>query len=154
MKKLDELQRVKTLEIITIIASFAGIIIVLIHGRIYDYFFNLFSIQNVINIRMLYVSLFAYSTLAFVIFLSLYFFNEKNWEIRLYNYAQGWLFITMAAASYEWIDGMFNWISQTIISKQFSEAPFNFLTKSASIIFFGALFGFWLLEKKKTKEKY
>jgi signal transduction histidine kinase len=154
MKKLDELQRMKILEIITIIASLLGIILALVHGNIYDYFFNIGAIKNIVNFRMLYVSLFVYSTLAFVIFLSLFFFNEKNPEIRIYNYIQGWLFMAMAAASYEWFDSMLSWGLQTVISKQFTEIPYNFYTKSASVIFFGALFGFWLLEKKKKQEKH
>jgi hypothetical protein len=151
MKKLDELQKIKVLEIITIIASLVGITISLTHGNLYDYFFNLFSIKGIFNFRLLYLSLFFYSTLTFVVFVSLFFLDEKNPEIRFYSYVQGWLFITMAAASYEWINGMMNWSTQTILSNKFTEYPYNFLTKSESVIFFGALFVFWFLEKRKKK---
>lgn len=153
MKKLDDLQKMKTVEIITIIASLIGIILPLVHGNIYDYFFNLFSIKDVINFRLLYSSLLVYSILAFVVFVSLYVFNEKNVEIRFYTYIQGWLFITMAAATYEWSAGMMLWNIQSILTKQFTESPFNFFTKRASIILFAALFVFWLLEKKKNRVK-
>jgi hypothetical protein len=152
MKKLDELQRMKVLEIITIMASLLGIILALVHGNLYDYFFNLFSIKGIINFRLLYVSLLMYSVLVFIVFVSLFFFDEKNPKIRFYKYIQGWLFVTMAAASYEWFDGMMNWSTQTVLSKQFTEYPYNFSTKGASIVFFGALFVFWILEKKKKQE--
>jgi CBS domain containing-hemolysin-like protein len=135
MKKPDELQRMKVLEIITIMASLLGIILVLVHGNIYDYFFNLFSIKGILNFRLLYASLFLYSVLAFVIFTCLFFVGEKNPKIGIYNYIQGWLFLAMSADSYEWFN---------------AEHPFTFTTKSASVIFFGALFGLWFLEKRKN----
>ncbi len=151
MKRIPELQKVKVLELITVLAALSGIILTLIHGNLYDYFFNLFSIPGIMNFRLLYVSLLMYSALALVIFSSLFFFREKNSMIRLYSYFQGWLFLTMAASSYELIDGMMNWYTKTILNQQFSEFPYTFYTKSVSVIFFGALFGFWLLEKDKKR---
>jgi glucan phosphoethanolaminetransferase (alkaline phosphatase superfamily) len=153
MKKLDELQRMKFLEIITIVVSLVGIILTLLHGNLYDYVFDLFSIKGIITFRLLYVSLFVYSTLAFVVFLSLFLFNEKNKEIRFYNYIQGWLFIIMAAASYEWFGNLIIFGSQIALSKQIAEDPYTFIAKRASVILFGALFIFWILEKKKNHSK-
>jgi signal transduction histidine kinase len=152
MKKLDELQRMKVLEMITIIASLLGIVLTLVHGNLYDYFFNLFSIKDIMNFRMLYVSLFVYSTLALVVFVSLFFLDEKNPEIRFYSYVQGWLFLIMATFTYEWFSGMMNWGIQTILSNKFTEYPYNLHAKGASVIFFGALFVFWILEKKKKNQ--
>jgi signal transduction histidine kinase len=151
MKKLDELQRMKVLEMITIIASLLGIVLTLVHGNLYDYFFNAFSIKDIINFRMLYVSLFVYSVLALLIFTFFFFFDEKDPKIRFYNYIQGWLFLIMATFIYEWFSGMMNWGTQTILSNKFIEYPYNLHAKGASVIFFGALFIFWFLEKMKKK---
>lgn len=151
MKRISELWKVKVLELITILAASSGIILTLIHGNLYDYFFNLFSIPGILNFRLLYVSLLTYSALALVVFSSLFFFPESSSRIKLYSYFQGWLFLAMAASSYELIDGIMNWSTQTILNQQFSEFPYTFSTKSASVIFFGALFVFWLLEKDKKR---
>jgi hypothetical protein len=151
MKRIPELQKVKVLELITILIASSGIILTLIHGNLYDYFFDLFSIPGIMNFRLLYVSLLTYSALTLVIFSSLFFFHERNFMIRLYSYFQGWLFLAMAASSYELIDSMMNWNTTTIINQQFSEFPYTFYTKSVSVIFFGALFVFWLLEKDKKR---
>jgi hypothetical protein len=120
VKRIPKLQKVKVLELITALAALSGIIIALIHGNLYDYFFNLFSIPGILNFRLLYVSLLTYSALALVVFSSLFFFREKNSRIRLYSYFQGWLFLAMAASSYELIDAMMNWSTQTILTQHFS----------------------------------
>lgn len=151
MKRIPKLQKVRILELITALAALSGVIIALIHGNLYDYFFNLYSIPAILNVRLLYVSLLTYSALALVVFSSLFFFSEKNSRIRLYSYFQGWLFLAMAASSYELIDAMMNWLTRSILSQQFTEYPYTFYTKSVSVIFFGALFTFWLIEKDKKR---
>ena len=153
MRRLDELQKVKALEILTIVVALIGILLSLIHGNLYDYFFNLFSIKDIWNFRITYVSLLTYSTLAAVVFGSLYFLDEKNPEKRFYSFIQGWLLITMAASAYELVDGFMNWALLSISTHQFPDAPYHFLTKRASVIFFGALFVFWILEQKKNQLK-
>lgn len=153
MEKLSDLQKVKVLEIITIVATLAGIALSIIHGNQYDFVFNLFSIENVIHFRLHYVSLFLYSILALVIFVTLYLFNEKNPEIRFLSYIQGWLLITMAAASYEWFYSIVNQSAKLVLTKQVVQDPFTLYAKGASVIFFGALFVFWMLEKRKHQNK-
>lgn len=154
MKKLSELQRIKVFEIITIILSLLGMAISLIHGNLYDYFLNLFSIEGIVNFRLTYISLFLYSTLSFVVFTSLFFLNEKNPKIRWYSFIQGWLLLTMAASFYEIFNGMVWWITQNALTKQLLEYPYHFATKAPNVIFFGALFVFWILEKgKKIKQR-
>lgn len=153
MKKMDDLQKMKFVEIITIAFAILGIILTIVHGNIYDYFFNLFSIRGFFNFRLLYVSLLLYSILALVIFTSLFLLNERNPEIRFYNYVQGWLFITLAAASYEWFVNMIFLASQMIIAKQVVEDPYTFFAKRASVTFFGAIFVIWILENRKNQIK-
>jgi len=153
MKKLDELQKIKVLEIITIIASLVGITIALIHGNLYDYFFNLFSIKGIFNFRLTYISVFLYSALTLVVFASLFFLNEKNPKIRWYSFIQGWLFVTMAASFYETFNGMVWWNSLNAVSKQVVDYPYHFLTKSQNVIFFGAIFVSWILERGKKQVK-
>jgi len=59
----------------------------------------------------------------------------------------------MAASSYEWFDNTIIQGSQIVLSKQIVENPYTFIAKRASVIFFGALFVFWLLEKRKNQRK-
>ena len=153
MKILNDFQEIKVLEIITIIASLTGIILTLFHGNLYDYFFDVFTIKSIWNFHLLYVSLLVYSCLALVVFASLFFLDEKNPKIRFRNYLQGWLLIILAAASYEWFVNIMMWGSQIVLQKQTLEDPYNFFTKRANVIFFGALFIFWLLEKNKNQIK-
>jgi len=163
MKKIDELQKIKMFEIITIAASLIGVILSLIHGSLYDDFFNMLSIPGIINLRLSYISLFLYSSLSFVIFTSLFLFNERNPEIRWHSYVQGWLFLTIAISFYELVNGMMWWTSQNILSQQLltypdihdakNNYPYHFSTKSDTVIFFGAIFVFWILERNKNRIK-
>jgi hypothetical protein len=163
MKKIDELQKIKMFEIITIAASLIGIALSLIHGNLYDDFFNMFSIPGIISFRLGYISLFLYSSLSFVIFTSIFFFNERNPEIRWHSYFQGWLFLTMAVSFYELLNSMMWWTTQNVLSQQLltspdifetkNNYPYHFLSKNKSVIFFGALFVFWILEKNKNRIK-
>jgi hypothetical protein len=151
MRKLT-LKEVKLLEEVTIFASLIGVCLSLLHGNLYDYFFDLFYVSGLdLNIRLLYVSLLTYSLLAFVVFVSLFAFNETNPEIRYWNYVQGWLFITIAAASYEWLDTMITEVAQIATAQQIIEDPYTWLTKRASVILFGAVFVFWIVEKVKSR---
>ena len=143
------MKKINFLEIITIIASLVGIILSILHGNLYDYFFDFFNIEGFVYFRILYLSLLLYSILAFVIFLSLFYLKEKNDKIRLFNFIQGWLFIIMAVFSFEWFDSLMLWNTQMILSKKFIEYPFTLPTKGASIIFFSAMFLFWIIENKK-----
>jgi hypothetical protein len=147
-----KLKRVRRIEQLTILASLAGIALPLAHGNLYDYVFNLFSVQQIsFNFRLLYVSLLLYSALAFVVFLSLYVHNEQNPHVRWYNYVQGWLFIVIAASSYEWLDSSILRIAAAVAAQTIVEDPYTWLTKRYSVIFFGAVFYFWLLETRKKR---
>jgi hypothetical protein len=65
------LKRVRHIEQLTILASVAGLVLSLVHGNLYDYFFNMFSVEQIVfNFRLLYVSLLLYSALALVVFLA------------------------------------------------------------------------------------
>jgi hypothetical protein len=144
-----KIEKIKFLEIITILASLIGIFLSLSHGNLYDYFLDMFTIEGFAYIKMLYLSLLVYSALSFVVFFSLYLLNEKNNKIRIINYLQGWTFIIMAVFSFEWLDSLMIWSTQNILLRHFIEYPFTLPTKGASVIFFSALFLFWVLENKK-----
>ena len=91
--------------------------------------------------------------LAFVIFIALYLHNEQNPDVRWYNYVQGWSFIVIAASSYEWLysTSRKTQIIAAIAERASVENPYTWLTKRYSVIFFGALFVFWLLETRKKR---
>jgi hypothetical protein len=146
------LRRVRRIEQLTILASLIGIALPLAHGNLYDYFFNLFSVRQInFNFRLLYLSLLLYSALALAVFLSLHAHNEQNPNVRWYNYLQGWLFIVMAASSYEWLDSSVIRIAAAVAAQTIVEDPYTWLTKRYSVIFFGAVFAFWLLETRKKR---
>lgn len=158
MRKITELQRIKILEILAMATALAGILLTLVHGNFYintknDYVFSLFSISDIWNFQVSYVSLLCYSALILVVFAALYFLDERDPQKRFYAFVQGWMLVLMAASAYEWFDGVMNWIIQSILTHQFSEAPYHFLTKRADVIFFAALFVFWVLERKKGQTK-
>lgn len=147
-----KLKRVKRMEQLTVLASLIGIALPVLHGNLYDYFFNLFSVEQIdFNFRLLYVSLLLYSALAFVIFLSLHVHNEQNPEVRWYNYVQGWSFIVIAASGYEWMYSSVMLVVTAVATSTVAEDPYTWLTKRYSVIFFGALFIFWLLETRKKR---
>jgi hypothetical protein len=147
-----KLKRVKRFEQVTVLASLAGIALSLVHGNLYDYFFNIFSLDQIgFNLRLLYLSLLLYSALAFTIFAALYLHNEQNPDVRWYNYVQGWAFIVIAASSYEWLYSTVMQITVALASGAVVEDPYTWLTKRYSVIFFGALFVFWLLETRKKR---
>jgi len=154
MMNVDQrkVKRVARIEQVTILASVIGIILPLVHGNLYDYFLNVFTVQQIdFNFRLLYLSVLLYSALAFVVFLSLYVHNEQNPDVRWYNYVQGWLFIVMAASGYEWLDSSVLSIAATVAANTVVEVPYTWLTKRYSVIFFGAVFLIWLLETRKKK---
>jgi hypothetical protein len=147
-----KLKRVRRIEQLTILASLIGIALPLVHGNMYDYFFNLFSVEQIdFNFRLLYLSLLLYSALAFLVFLSLHVHNEQNPDVRWYNYLQGWVLIVMAASSYEWLNSLLMQIAAAVVAQTVVEDPYTWLTKRYSVIFFGAVFLFWLLETRKKR---
>ena len=146
------LKRVKRFEQVTVLVSFVGIALSLVHGNLYDYFFNAFSLEGInFNFRLLYLSLLLYSALAFVIFMALHLHNEQNPDVRWYNYVQGWSFIVIAASSYEWLFSTVMQITVAIAAGSVVEDPYTWLTKRYSVVFFGALFTFWMLETRKKR---
>ena len=146
------LRRVMRFEQFTVLVSLVGIALSLVHGDLYDYFFNVFSLEQIgFNFRLLYLSLLLYSALAFVIFIALHLHNEQNRDVRWYNYVQGWVFIVIAASSYEWLSSTVVQITVAIAERVVVEDPYTWLTKRYSVIFFGALFVFWLLETRKKR---
>ncbi len=146
------LKRVRRIEQITVAASLIGIALPLAHGNLYDYFFNVLSLNQIdLNFRLLYLSLLLYSALACVIFIALNLHNEQNPDVRWYNYVQGWSFIVMAASSYEWVNSTVMQIVAGVAANMLAENPYAWLTKRYSVIFFGALFVFWLLETRKKR---
>jgi hypothetical protein len=146
------LKRVKRIEQLTFLASLVGIALPLVHGNLYDYFFNVLSVDQIdFNFRLLYLSLLLYSALAFVVFISLNLHKEQNPDVRWYSYVQGWSFIVMAASSYEWLNSSVIQIVAGVAAKTVVENPYTWLTKRYSVIFFGALFVFWLLETRKKR---
>ena len=154
MMSVDQkkVKRVARIEQVTVLASAIGIALPLVHGNLYDYFLNVFSVQQIdFNFRLLYLSVLLYSALAFVVFLSLHVHNEQNPDVRWYNYVQGWLFIVMAASGYEWLDSSVLSIAATVAANTVVEVPYTWLTKRYSVIFFGAIFLIWLLETRKKK---
>ena len=147
-----KLKRIIRFEQLTVLASLVGVALSLVHGNLYDYFFNLFSVEQIgFNFRLLYLSLLLYSALAFVIFIALHLHNEQNPDVRWYNYVQGWSFIVIAASSYEWLYSTVTQIIVAIAERASVENPYTWLTKRYSVIFFGALFVFWLLETRKKR---
>jgi hypothetical protein len=148
----EKLKRIGRIEQLTILVSVIGIALPLVHGNLYDYFLNVFSVQQIdFNFRLMYLSVLLYSALAFVIFLSLYVYNEQNPDVRWYNYVQGWSFIVMAASGYEWLDSSVMAISANVTANTVVELPYTWLTKRYSVIFFGAVFILWLLETRKKR---
>jgi hypothetical protein len=146
------LKRIRRIEQLTILVSVGGIVLPIVHGNLYDYFFNLFSFEEIVfNFRLLYLSLFLYSALALVVFLSLHVHNEQNPDVRWYNYVQGWIFIVIAASAYEWVDSSIMKIAAASAAAAIVEEPYTWLTKRYSVIFFGAVFVFWLLETRKRR---
>jgi hypothetical protein len=146
------LKRVKRFEQLTVAASVVGIALSLVHGNLYDYVFNVFSLEQInFNFRLLYVSLLLYSALAFVIFMALHLHDEQNPDVRWYNYVQGWSFIVISASCYEWMHSSIMLIVTAVTANAIVEDPYTWLTKRYSVIFFGALFVFWLLETRKKR---
>lgn len=146
------LKRVRHIEQLTILASVAGVVLSLVHGNLYDYFFNMFSVEHIVfNFRLLYLSLLLYSALALVVFLLLHVHDEQNPDVRWYNYVQGWFFIVIAASAYEWLDSSIMKIAAASAAAAVVEDPYTWLTKRYSVIFFGAVFVFWLLETRKKR---
>jgi hypothetical protein len=147
-----KVKRIRRIEQLTILASVIGIALPLVHGNLYDYFLNAFSVQEIgFNFRLLYLSVLLYSALAFMVFLSLHVHNEQNPDVRWYNYVQGWFFIVMAASGYEWLDSSVVAIAAAVTANTVVEAPYTWLTKRYSVIFFGAVFILWLLETRKKR---
>lgn len=151
MKFFLNTQQVRILELLTMFVAIVGIALTVLHGNLYDYFFNLFAIPYVTTFSLLYLSLLLYSILALVIFSSLFLFNEKNATIRLINYIQGWLFIVIATSAYEWLENLMLWGTQIVLAGRFSDGIITYNTKKMSVIFFSALFVIWILEKKKNQ---
>lgn len=152
---MDELQRIRWIERLTILVMAVAVMVSVIHGNLYDYVFNLFSIPNVnFNFRILYLSLFLYSALGLLIFASLYIYDEQTPKVRWYMYVQGWLFLLIAAAAYEWFDSALDQAASIVVNKLLVvENPYTWIAKRYSIILFGAIFLFWLLEVRKRKFK-
>jgi hypothetical protein len=146
------LKRIMRFEQLTVLAALIGVALSSVHGNLYDYFFNVFSVEQIgFNFRLLYLSLLLYSALAFVIFMALHVHNEQNPDVRWYNYVQGWTFMVIAASSYEWLFSTVTQIVVAVAEKTVVENPYTWLTKRYSVIFFGALFVFWLLETRKKR---
>jgi chromate transport protein ChrA len=100
------------------------------------------------------LSLFLYSALGLLIFASLYIYDEKTPKVRWYMYVQGWLFLLIAAAAYEWFDSALDQAASIVVNKLLVvENPYTWIAKRYSIILFGAIFLFWLLEVRKRKFK-
>ncbi len=149
---MSKLKRVQRIEQITVLASVVGIVLPLLHGNIYDYFFNVLTLEQIdLNLRLLYLSLLLYSSLAFVVFMGLLVHGEQNPDVRWYNYVQGWAFIVVAASAYEWFNSALVQVVATISAGAIVEDPYTWLTKRYSVIFFGAMFIFWLLETRKRR---
>ena len=145
--------RTKILEATTILASIFGILLSLSHGNLYGYFIDYSGIEGFAYFKMLYLSLLLYSFLALVVFSSLLFLKERKESVRFLSYIQGWLFLIIAAFAFEWLDAMMIWSTQMMLSNRFIEYPYTFLAKGASVIFFSALFLFWIVENKKRSLK-
>lgn len=147
-----KLKRVQRIEQLTVVASLVGIVLPLVHGDLYDYFFNVLSVEQIgFNFRLLYLSVLLYSALAFVVFVALTLHNEQNPDVRWYNYVQGWSFIVIAASSYEWVNSSIIQVVAAVAAEKVVDNPYTWLTKRYSVIFFGALFVFWLLETRKKR---
>ena len=147
-----KLKRIKRIEQVTVLASLVGIVLPLVHGNLYDYFFNILSVEQIgFNLRLLYLSLLLYAALAFVVFISLHLHDEQNPDVRWYNYVQGWTFMVVAASCYEWLYSTVVQIAAAVAAGTVIEDPYTWLTKRYSVIFFGALFIFWLLETRKKR---
>ena len=113
-----KLKRVQRIEQLTVLASLVGIALPVLHGNLYDYFFNMFSVEQIgFNFRLLYLSLLLYSALAFVVFISFYLHDEQNPDVRWYNYVQGWSFIVIAASCYEWLYSSVMQIAAAVVTK-------------------------------------
>jgi hypothetical protein len=149
----DELRKIKHIEQATIIVMAITVVLSIIHGNLYDYVFDLFSIPNVnFNFRILYLSLFLYSALGSLIFAALYIYDEQTPKVRWYMYVQGWLFLLIAAAAYEWLDSALDKAASIVVNHMLVvENPYTWVNKRYSIILFGAIFLFWLLEARKKK---
>ncbi len=150
---MDELQRIKWIEGLTILIMAVAVVVSVIHGNLYDYAFNLFSISSVnFNFRALYLSILLYGTLGALIFAALYLYDEQTPKVRWYMYVQGWFFLLVAAAGYEWLDSALNQAASVVVNNMLVvENPYTWIEKRYSVIFFGAIFLFWLLEARKKK---
>lgn len=149
----DDLQRIKWIERLTILVMAIAVVISIIHGNLYDYAFNLFSIPSVnFNFRALYLSLLLYGALGTLLFAALIIYDEHTPQIRWYMYVQGWLFLLIATAAYEWLDSALNQAASIVVNRMLVvENPYTWIGKRYSVILFGAVFLFWLLEARKKK---
>jgi hypothetical protein len=144
--------RIRRIEVGTVAVMAAGFAMAIIRGNLYSYDFNLFTVP-VINFtfRILNLSLLSYSALGLVVFSALHVYDERDPKRRWRMYMQGWLLLLIAASGYEWL---YSAIDQganiTLNNMAVNQNPYTWLAKRASVIFFGALFLFWLLEKRMS----
>ena len=142
--------RIQRIEVATAAVMAAALGLAIIHGNLYDYLFKLFTVPVInFNFRILDLSLLSYSALGFVVFSALHVYDERDPKRRWRMYVQGWLLLLIAASGYEWV---YSAIDQganiTLNNMTVIQNPYTWLAKRASVIFFGALFLFWLLEKR------
>ena len=142
--------RIRRIEVATVAVMAAGICISIIHGNLYDYVFNLFQIPLAsFTFRILYLSLLTYSALGFVVFSALHVYDERDPKRRWRMYVQGWLLLLIAASGYEWVYSAIDQGANIALNNMVvAQDPYTWLAKRASVIFFGAIFLFWLLEKR------
>jgi hypothetical protein len=60
--------------------------------------------------------------------------------------------LLIAAAAYEWLDSALDKAASIVVNNMLVvENPYTWIDKRYSIILFGAIFLFWLLEARKKK---
>jgi len=148
LRKLT-VREVRLMEAGTALLSLAGIRVSLT-GNLYAYLFYLATVPGIgLHIRMMNLSVLAYSCLALTVFSSLLILNEKDPSVRYWNYVQGWLILTIAASAYEMFYTLLSQVAASTVAGYVVEAPYTLFAKGASVILFGALYVFYMIEKNK-----
>jgi hypothetical protein len=143
-------REIQFLEAGTAAFSLAGILVSLLGGNLYRYLFHLWTVPGIgLNIRMMNVSVFLYSCLALAIFCTLLVLNENDPTVRYWNYVQGWLVLTIAATGYEVLYTLLAQAAASTVAGHVIQQPYTLFGKGASVILFGALYVFYVIEKKK-----
>ena len=149
MRKLS-VREIQFLEAGTVAFSLAGILVSLLSGNLYSYLFYLWTVPGIgLNVRMLNLSVFLYSCLALAIFSTLLILNEKDPTVRYWNYVQGWLTLTIAATGYEVLYTLLAQDAASTVAGHVIQQPYTLFAKGASVILFGALYVFYIIEKNK-----